>query len=576
MKKTKIVCTIGPASEDKKILTHLIASGMNVARLNFSHGDYEEHQGRIDTIKEIRQKLNQPIAILLDTKGPEIRTKKFKDGGVFLKEGSMFTLTVGDELGDENKCSTTYDHLAEELKKGDVVLIDDGLIKLTVREIKGKDVILRVDNGGPVKNHKSINIPGVNIKLPALTEKDTNDLLFGIKNDVDFVAASFIRSKEDVFAIREVLNNNGGEDIHIISKIENRQGVDNIDEIIEASDGIMVARGDLGVEIPAEEVPIVQKDIIKKCNYVGKPVITATQMLDSMINNPRATRAEVTDVFNAIFDGTDAIMLSGETAAGKYPIEAVQTMGIIAESAEGKLASDFRTRSKYINDQSMTSAVSLSTVQIADSLNAKAILTPTSSGYTARRISKYRPNCDIVAYTDKEYVQRRLSLVWGVEAYKIDVFSDVELLYKTIIKSAKDHIHVQNGDMVVITAGIPLGVKGTTNSIRIETVGEHVLKGAGLIGGRIKNRGLRIYTKGLSDFKDGEILALTSLDSKAMDLVEKAGGVVYSEKAFPNEVEMKLKGLDIPTLVGVESFEGYEDKEKVTLDASRGILYKIN
>lgn len=293
MKKTKIVCTIGPASEDKKVLTHLIASGMNVARLNFSHGDYEEHQGRIDTIKEIRQKLNQPIAILLDTKGPEIRTKKFKDGGVFLKEGSMFTLTVGDELGDENKCSTTYDHLAEELKKGDVVLIDDGLIKLTVREIKGKDVILRVDNGGPVKNHKSINIPGVNIKLPALTEKDTNDLLFGIKNDVDFVAASFIRSKEDVFAIREVLNNNGGEDIHIISKIENRQGVDNIDEIIEASDGIMVARGDLGVEIPAEEVPIVQKDIIKKCNYVGKPVITATQMLDSMINNPRADRKSV-------------------------------------------------------------------------------------------------------------------------------------------------------------------------------------------------------------------------------------------------------------------------------------------
>ncbi|WP_138268008.1 MULTISPECIES: pyruvate kinase [Anaerofustis] len=573
MKKTKIVCTIGPASEDKKILTHLVASGMNVARLNFSHGDYEEHQARIDTIKEIREKLNQPIAILLDTKGPEIRTKKFKDGGVFLKEGSMFTLYVGDELGDEHGCATTYDHLAEELKKGDVVLIDDGLIKLTVREIKGSDVVLRVDNGGPVKNHKSINIPGVNIKLPALTEKDTNDLLFGIKNDIDFVAASFIRSKEDVFAIREVLNNNGGEDIHIISKIENRQGVDNIDEIIEASDGIMVARGDLGVEIPAEEVPIVQKDIIKKCNYVGKPVITATQMLDSMINNPRATRAEVTDVFNAIFDGTDAIMLSGETAAGKYPIEAVQTMGIIAESAESKLASDFRTRSKYVNDKSMTSAVSLSTVQIADSLNAKAILTPTSSGYTARRISKHRPNCDIVAYTDKEYVQRRLSIVWGVDAYKIDVFSDVELLYKEVINSAKEHMHVKDGDIVVITAGIPLGVKGTTNSIRIETVGEHVLKGAGLISGRVRSN-IRMYNDDLKDFKEGEILALTKCSKEAKPLLEKAGGVVYTEKALLNELAMELRTAGIPVLVGVESFEGFEDNDKVTLDATRGILYK--
>ena len=568
MKKTKIVCTIGPASEDKKILTHLIASGMNVARLNFSHGDYEEHQARIDTIKEIREKLNEPIALLLDTKGPEIRTKNFKDGGVFLKEGSMFTLTVGDELGDEHGCATTYDHLAEELKKGDVVLIDDGLIKLTVREIKGKDVILRVDNGGPVKNHKSINIPGVNIKLPALTEKDTNDLLFGIKNDIDFVAASFIRSKEDVFAIREVLNNNGGEDIHIISKIENRQGVENIDEIIEASDGIMVARGDLGVEIPAEEVPTVQKDIIKKCNYVGKPVITATQMLDSMINNPRATRAEVADVYNAIFDGTDAIMLSGETAAGKYPIEAVQTMGIIAEAAESRLASDFRTRSKYINDKSMTSAVSLSTVQIADSLNAKAILTPTSSGYTARRISKYRPNCDIVAYTDKEYVQRRLSLVWGVEAYKIDVFSDVELLYKEVINSAKEHMHVKDGDIVVITAGIPLGVKGTTNSIRIETVGEHVLKGAGLISGRVRSN-IRMYNEDLKDFKEGEILALTKCSKDAKPLLEKAGGVVYTEKALLNELTMELRTAGIPVLVGVESFEGFEDKDKVTLDATR-------
>lgn len=574
MKKTKIVCTIGPASEDKKILTHLIALGMNVARLNFSHGNHEEHQGRIDTIKEIRAKLNQPIAILLDTKGPEIRTKQFKDGGVVLKEGAMFTLTTGDELGDETRVATTYDNLSKELKKGDTVLIDDGLIELTVKEIKGNDVILRVDNGGEVKNNKSINLPGVNVKLPALTQKDKDDLIFGIKNDIDFVAASFVRTKEDVFEIRQVLNDNGGEDIHIISKIENRQGVENIDDIIAASDGIMVARGDLGVEIPPEEVPMVQKDIIKKCNFVGKPVITATQMLDSMIHNPRATRAEVTDVYNAIFDGTDAIMLSGETAAGKYPIEAVQTMGIIAEKAESRLSSDFRTRSKYINEQSMTSAVSFSTVQLADTLKAKAILTPTSSGYTARRISKYRPSSDIIAFTDKAYVQRRLSLVWGVEAYKIDIFSDVDLLYKEITNIAKENFHVQEGDMVVITAGVPLGVKGTTNSIRVETVGSHVLRGAGLISGRVRNN-IRLFDKGISDFKEGEILAVSKINNNTKDLFDKAGGIVCTSKKIPNEIVMDLKSYNMPVLVGVESFDGYEDKEKVTLDSKRGILYKL-
>lgn len=574
MKKTKIVCTIGPASEDRKVLTHLIASGMNVARLNFSHGDHEEHKKRIDTIKDIREKLKEPIAIILDTKGPEIRTGDFTEGAVTLKEGADFVLRPGEEPGDETGCSITYDNLADEVKPGDEILIDDGLVMLRVVKISGRDVVTRVGNGGTVKNRKGINIPGVEISLPILTEKDRSDLLFGIKEEVDFIAASFIRNKEDVFEIRAFLDKNGGENIHIISKIENSRGVENIDEIISASDGIMVARGDLGVEIPPQDVPSVQKDIIKKCNYIGKPVITATQMLDSMIANPRATRAEVTDVYNAIFDGTDAVMLSGETAAGKYPIEAVQTMGMIAEAAEKRLKKNFRSKREYVNESSMTSAVALSAVKLVNSLGAKAVLAPTGSGYTAKRISKFRPPCDIIAFTDREYVRRRLSVVWGVESYLMRIYSNPEDMFRTVIRKAVKYDYLQTGDVVVITAGIPLGVRGTTNTLRVETVGDYVLKGAGLNSRRTSGI-LRKYEGSPIDFRPGEILAVKGqVDETVVRLAGIAGGFACEEKEISNELEMVLEKRQIPVITGVDSFCEYEDGEEVVIDAARGILYR--
>ena len=574
MKKTKIVCTIGPVSEDRSVLTHLIASGMNVARLNFSHGSHEEHRKRIQTIKEVREKLDEPIAILLDTKGPEIRTKLFKDGSAVLKEGSLFVLRPGDEPGDENGCSITYDNLAKEVKKMDTILIDDGLVKLRVVGIKGDDVITRVENGGKVSDRKGINIPGVDIDLPILTEKDRGDLLFGIEEEVDFIAASFIRSKEDVFEIRDFLDANGGENICIISKIESAKSIENISEILYASDGIMVARGDLGVEIPAKEVPSLQKNIIKQCNYLGKPVITATQMLESMITNPRATRAEVADVYNAIFDGTDAVMLSGETAVGKYPVEAVQTMAEIAESAEMNLNRHFRAVRKYVDESSMTSTVALAAVNIAQDLNAGAILTPTGSGFTARRISKYRPACNIVAFTDREYVRRRLAVVWGVETYPLRIYADPERMYRHIIRSAVKTNHLKTGDVVVITAGIPLGVRGSTNTLRVETVGEYVLKASGVCGGRTRGV-LRKYVQGMTDFREGDILAVDChVNQEILDLAQRAGGIVYADKGLPHELEVIVKERKIPALAGIDSFCEYADRQEVVLDAERGLLYK--
>ncbi len=577
MKKTKIVCTIGPASDEEKILTHLIASGMNVARLNFSHGSHEEQQLRVDKVKKIRNKLDTPIAILLDTKGPEIRITQFEEGAVLLREGAYFTLKGDDSLGNEEGISITYKNLAKEVKKSDVILIDDGLIRLSVREIKGDDVVCMVENGGELKNNKSINIPGVNIKLPALTKKDIDDLKFGIKNEVDYIAASFVRNKEDVLGIRKVLEENGGENIHIISKIENRQGVDNIDEILLVSDGIMVARGDLGVEIPPEEVPIVQKDIIRKCNKIGKPVITATQMLDSMIKNPRATRAEVADVANAIFDGTDAIMLSGETAAGKYPIESVQTMGLIAEKAEANLEYDGHFTNNFdslIGDNNITNCISFASCSTGKSLNAKAIITPTGSGYTAKMISKFRPSCDIIAYTDKDYVQRRLSLVWGVNSLKAESFSDIETTYKEVITLSLENNILQEGDLVIITAGLPLGNRGTTNAIRVETVGQHVLIGKG-IGTKRKKGIFRLYEdKKDFIFEDGDILGVSLYTPSLNEYIKRAGGVVTLEHGLSCDTAVVSVNYDISVLVGVDNFEGYKSGDKVTIDPFRGLVYK--
>ena len=463
IKKTKIVCTLGPASENEETLRELIKNGLNVCRLNFSHGSHEEHKGRMDLVKKLREELNMPTAILLDTKGPEIRTGKFDVPEVFLEEGQTFTITMKDVIGDKERCTVSYKGLANDVKPGDTILIDDGLVGLTVKEVNNDDIVCEVQNSGIVKNHKGVNVPGVKVNLPAITEKDRSDIEFGIEQGIDFIAASFVRKVSDVLAIREILEENNAEHIKIISKIENQEGVENLDEIIEVYDGIMVARGDLGVEIPTEEIPVVQKLMIKKCNEAGKPVITATQMLDSMIRNPRPTRAEVTDVANAIYDGTDAIMLSGETAAGKYPVEAVKTMATIAKRAEETMRN---RRDKINKSKNVTDAISYATCTTAMDLEAKAILSSTASGHTARMVSKFRPDCPIVATTSNESVRRQLALTWGVLPLMREKSANIDQVIVNSIEAAKTSNYVSKDDVVVITAG---GGE-TTNLIKVETV----------------------------------------------------------------------------------------------------------
>ena len=462
-KKTKIVCTLGPASQSEEVLTKLIENGLNVCRFNFSHGSHEEHKERMDMVKKVREELKKPVAILLDTKGPEIRTGNFADPEVFLEEGSKFTITMADVVGTKEICTVSYKGLANDVVKGNLILIDDGLVGLRVEEVIGDEIHCVVENSGIVKNHKGVNVPGVKINLPALTPKDISDIEFGITQGIDFIAASFVRKASDVLAIKEVLENNNATDIQIISKIENQEGVDNLDEILQVSDGLMVARGDLGVEIPTEEMPIVQKEMIKKCNELGKPVITATQMLDSMIRNPRPTRAEVTDVANAIYDGTDAIMLSGETAAGKYPVEAVKTMATIAKRAEETMKNkrDMINKSKNVTD-----AISYATCTTAMDLEARAILSSTSSGHTARMVSKFRPDCTIIATTSNESVRRQLSLTWGVLPVIREKSTNTDQVIVNSIEAAKAANYVSENDVVVITAG----GNGTTNLIKVETV----------------------------------------------------------------------------------------------------------
>ena len=463
IKRTKIVCTLGPASEKEEVLRELIKSGLNVCRMNFSHGSHEEHKGRMDLVKKLREELNMPTAILLDTKGPEIRTGQFDAPEVLLEEGQTFTITMKDVMGNKEMCTVSYKGLANDVKPGDTILIDDGLVGLTVKEVNGDDIVCEVQNSGIVKNHKGVNVPGVKVNLPAITEKDRSDIEFGIEQGIDFIAASFVRKVSDVLAIREILEENNATHIKIISKIENQEGVDNLDEIIEVSDGIMVARGDLGVEIPTEEIPVVQKLMIKKCNEAGKPVITATQMLDSMMRNPRPTRAEVTDVANAIYDGTDAIMLSGETAAGKYPVEAVKTMATIAKRAEETI----RNKKGQVNrSNNVTDAISYATCATARDLEARAILSATASGHTARMVSKFRPDCPIVATTNNEGVRRQLSLTWGVHPVMTENCQNTDQIIESSIEAAKAANYLNTNDLVVITAG----AGGTTNLIKVETV----------------------------------------------------------------------------------------------------------
>ncbi len=470
IKRTKIVCTLGPATDKEEVLRELVLNGLNVCRFNFSHGSHEEHKSRMDLVKKVRTDLDKPIAILLDTKGPEIRTGNFADPEVLLEEGQNFTITMEEVVGTKEICTVSYKELANDVKEGDVILIDDGLVGLRVKEVYGKDIYCKVENSGIVKNHKGVNVPGVKINLPALTDKDISDIEFGIAQGIDYIAASFVRKASDVLAIREVLEKNNATHIQIISKIENHEGVENIDEILNVSDGIMVARGDLGVEIPTEEIPIAQKMMIKKCNEAGKPVITATQMLDSMMRNPRPTRAEVTDVANAIYDGTDAIMLSGETAAGKYPIEAVKTMATIAKRAEQTLDYDEMLKERKVTEVTVTNAISHATCTTAVDLSASAIVTFTSSGHTARMVSKFRPKCPIIATTEDEGVMRRLALTWGVYPVKTSHAGSTDEIIDNSINSVKDRNYLKQGDLVVITAGVPVGVSGTTNLIKVHSI----------------------------------------------------------------------------------------------------------
>ena len=574
MKKTKMVCTLGPASDSKEILTKMIQGGLNVARLNFSHGSHEEHAGRIQRIKEVRKELNIPVALMLDTKGPEIRTGDLKEGKVTLETGKKIVLTSEQIEGDADRVSVSYEGLPDDLSVGNKILIDDGLIELNVDRIDGTEIYCSIDNGGVLGSKKSVNIPNVEINLPGLAPKDESDLIFGIKQKVDFVAASFVRKPQDVIAIRKVLENNGGGNIQIISKIENREGVEKIDRILAVSDGIMVARGDLGVEIPAEEVPLVQKSIIKKCNLLGKPVITATQMLDSMIRNPRPTRAEVGDVANAVFDGTDAVMLSGETAAGAYPVQAVETMANIVEKTERS--------EEYINRQkpehgelTITNAVSEAAVQIAANLDATAIIAATSSGHTPRMLSKYRPECTILAVSDKVSTVRRLTLSWGVYCMYMTELRDTDSMVHDSVQAAVELGVVKIGDLAVVAAGVPLGVQGNTNMIKVHTVGNAIMSGIGIGDKPVTGYAKLINEDNASEFKEGDILVVKSLSPDISWILDKAAAIITEEGGLSSEGAIAGLHYNIPVIVGVEkALEIIGHGKLISVDPKRGMVYQ--
>lgn len=470
MRKTKIICTIGPSSDTVERLRELIKAGMNVARFNFSHGTHEEQRVKFERVKQAREELGLPVATMLDTKGPEIRLRDFEGGRVELISGQQFVLTTEEILGTSQKAGISYKNLKNDIEKGTTILIDDGLIEMTVEEIRGEEIICHVVNGGFVSNHKGVNVPGAVLSMPYISEVDREDILFGIEMGYDFLAASFVRCREDVLEVRGILQEHGS-DMKIISKIENMQGIQNLEEILEVSDGIMVARGDMGVEIPMERVPILQKKMIKLANEQGKHVITATQMLESMIKNPRPTRAETTDIANAIYDGTTAIMLSGESAAGKYPVEAVETMAKIAEAAEKDIDYGFRMRGMGKKEKTdITTAIAYATCTAAMNLKAAAIITVTLSGFTAEAIARFKPESPIIGCTVREKVCRDLNLLWGVSPLMIQQEDNSERLFAAAVSEAKKAGYVKTGDVVVITAGVPLGIAGTTNMIHVVEV----------------------------------------------------------------------------------------------------------
>lgn len=587
-RKTKIVCTLGPATDDENVLRSLIEEGMNVARFNFSHGSHEEQAGRLKMLKKLREEMKLPIAALLDTKGPEIRLREFTEGKAELLDGQTFILTTEEITGDASRVSITYKDLPGDVKPGNKILIDDGLIEMEVTAIrpvagakpdaegnKPMDIVCHVINGGMVSNKKGVNVPNIALSMPYISEKDYSDIVFAVENDYDFIAASFVRTADDVIAIRKILEDNGGEGINIISKIENMQGVMNIDEIIRVSDGIMVARGDMGVEIPLEDVPVIQKMIIKKVCEAGKKVITATQMLDSMMKHPRPTRAEATDVANAIYDGTSAIMLSGETAAGLYPIEALKTMVRIAIRTEQDInyLQRFKQR-KTMSNPDVTNAISHATCTMAGDLNAAAIITVTKSGRTARMVSKYRPNCPIVGGCLTQNIYRQLALSWGVIPLLLEEKSQAEELFDYAVDAAEKVGIIEQGDIVVLTAGVPLGVSGTTNLIKVQVAGHILVRGKGLTDKKISaNLCVCHSQEDLKNFKTGDIIVAADTNNQMMEQMREASGLIVEADSESCHAAIAGLSLDIPVLVGAKNALGIlKSSAYVELDCVNGIV----
>ncbi len=584
MRKTKIICTVGPASESEEVLRQLMIAGMNVCRLNFSHGTHEEHKIRIERIKKLRDELKLPVALLLDTKGPEIRTGTFNGGKAVLVEGETVVIRHQDISGNKNEFSVTYKDLAHDVKIGSRVLIDDGLIELSVTDIQKQDIYCHVENGGQVSDKKSINVPGTELRLPALTEKDLADIKFAIDNDFDFIAASFVRKPKDVQEIRHVLEKYNGVGINIIAKIENGEGVSNFEDILKVADGIMVARGDLGVEIPASEVPLVQKKCIQLCQNVGKISITATQMLDSMMRNPRPTRAEVSDVANAIFDGTSAVMLSGETAAGKYAVESLEMMVEIARQTEGAIDywNNLRT-SRFSMMSSVANAISHATCTTAMDLNAKAIVTITHAGRTARLVSRFRPACPIIATTVFPRIQRQLNLSWGVWPILVDEVTTTDGMFDVGTSAAKNCGFLFDGDIIVMTGGTPVGMSGTTNTIKVEAIGHSLVNGKGQPTGspaQTKVTGTVFVIRDPEHLpaasalpEEDTILVAPYTNNQMLPLIRKCKALVVEDEDPFSHAATVATALEIPAVLSCDSASRrLKDGWTVTIDIERGIV----
>ena len=580
-RKTKIICTIGPASETEETLCAMMDAGMDVARINFSHGAYADHLEKINRIKKLRAEKGLSVSLLLDTKGPEVRLGTFADGRVTLEDGASFTLCMYDTEGDDKHVSITYRDLWKDIVTGTRILIDDGNLELSAEHIDKREIVCRVLHGGEVSNRKGVNLPGVQLSMPFLSEKDRADIRFGVENDFDFIAASFTQCADDILQSRRVLEENGGtHDIRIIAKIENAAGVANMDEILSVADGIMVARGDMGVEIPMEDIPVIQKTLIAKCYNAGKQVITATQMLESMTHNPRPTRAEITDVANAIYDGTSAIMLSGETAAGQYPVEAVAMMAKIATRTEGDI--DYRRRFSERGPEifsGVTGAISHATCTTAHDLNAAAIITVTKSGSTARMISKYRPETPIIGCATTEKVCRHMNLSWGITPLLIDEMDNTDDLFRHAVEKAFACGLVRDGDLVVITAGIPIGISGTTNMLKVQIVGDVLTSGTGLVDRRIcgnlcvcKNE-----QEALATFRDGEILVIPETTNRLLPILRHASGIICEAPGADSHAAIAGMTLDIPVIVGaVGATKILKSGTAVTVDGKRGLVFTGN